>query len=62
MKGHNIYTVLGLRALQRAATKVAENARKNNIKIPIWKNGKVEYLTPEISTEQMDGEDEKPMR
>lgn len=62
MKGHNIYTVLGLRALQRAAIKVAENARKNNIKIPIWKNGKVEYLTPEISTEQIDGEDEKPMR
>lgn len=62
MKGHNIYTVLGFRALQRAATKVAENAKKNNIKIPIWKNGKVEYLTPEISTEQMDGEDEKPMR
>jgi len=62
MKEHNIYTVLGLRALQRAAIKVAENARKNNLKIPIWKNGKVEYLAEEMSTEQRDGEDEKPMR
>ena len=62
MKGHNIYTVLGFKALQRAAIKVAENARKNNLKIPIWKNGKVEYIDEEMSTEQRDGEDEKPMR
>jgi hypothetical protein len=62
MKGHNIYTILGFKALQRAAIKVAENARKNNLKIPIWKDGKVEYLDQGISTEQRDGEDEKLMR
>jgi hypothetical protein len=59
MKGHNIYTVLGFKALKRAAIKAAENARKNNLKIPIWKNGKVEYLAPWISAKQRDGEDEK---
>jgi len=61
MKKHNEYAYLGLRALKRAAAKVAENARKNNYKIPIWKNSRIEYLMPEISTEQKDGEDEKPM-
>ena len=51
MKEHNVYTVLGLKALQRAAAKVAENARKNNFKIPIWKNGRIEYLMPDVTTE-----------
>jgi len=39
--------------LQRAARKVAENARKNNLRIPIWKNGRIEYIVPEINTEQV---------
>ena len=51
MKEHNVYTVLGLKALQRAAAKVAENARKNNLKIPIWENGRIEYLMPDVNTE-----------
>jgi predicted transcriptional regulator len=55
MKRHNRYTILGLKALQRAAKKVAENARKNNLKIPIWKNGRIEYIVPEINTEQEKG-------
>ena len=62
MKEYNLYTTLGLRALQRAAAKVAENARKTDFKIPIWENGRVEYLIPEINAEQKDREDEKPMR
>ena len=52
MKEHNIYTELGLKALQRAAAKVAENARKNNFKIPIWENGRIEYLMPDVNTEK----------
>ena len=52
MKKHNKYAILGLKALQRAATKVAENARKNNNKVPVWKNGGIEYEIPEIITEQ----------
>ena len=57
MKEHNIYTELGLKALQRAAAKVAENAKKNNFKIPIWENGKIEYLMPDVNTEQSSAHD-----
>jgi hypothetical protein len=52
MKKHNQYTILGFKAIQRAAAKVAENARKNNFKIPVWINGRIEYQIPEIITEQ----------
>ena len=38
--------------MKRAAAKVSENARKNNYRIPIWKNGQIEYEIPAISTEQ----------
>ncbi|MBU4345162.1 MAG: hypothetical protein L6247_03615 [Desulfobacteraceae bacterium] len=59
MKEHKKYAVIGLRALQRASAKVAENARKNNYKIPIWKNGRIEYEIPAISTEQTSSLDAK---
>lgn len=48
MKKHNKYAVLGLKALQRAAEKVAEDARKNNYKIPVWRNGRIEYEIPDV--------------
>lgn len=52
MKKHNKYAVLGLKALERAAAKVAENARKNKYKIPVWKNGRIKYEIPGIIPEQ----------
>ena len=52
MKKHNKYALLGLKALERAAGKVAENARKNKYKIPVWKNGHIEYEIPGRITEQ----------
>ncbi len=52
MKQHNKYAILGLKALERAANKVAENARKNNFKIPVWKNGRIEFEIPGIITER----------
>ncbi len=52
MKKHNKYAAIGLKALQRAAAKVAEDARKNNYKIPVWRNGRIEYKIPGISIEQ----------
>ncbi len=52
MKKHSKYALLGLRALERAANKVAENARKNNYTIPVWKNGRIEHEIPKIFTEQ----------
>lgn len=52
MKKYNKYSILGLKALQRAANKVAENAQKNKYKIPVWKNGKVVYEIPKIITDR----------
>ena len=48
-----------LKALERAAAKVAENARKNKYKIPVWKNGRIEYEIPGIITEQTSAPDVK---
>jgi len=57
MKEYNKYSILGLKALQRAAVKVAEDAKKNNYKIPVWQNGRIEFEVPEISTDQTDSPD-----
>lgn len=54
MKSQNIYAIVGLRALQRAALKVAEDARKNNYKVPFWENGHIEYEIPEPAFAQYD--------
>ena len=61
MINHNEYATLGLKALQRAAKKVTEDARKNNYSIPIWENGRIEYVRPETSTEKRDAEAENLM-
>ena len=53
MEKHNKYATLGLQALERAAKKVAENARKNKNKIPIWENGSIKFKIPNISTEPL---------
>jgi hypothetical protein len=52
MKKHNKYAIIGLKALQRAAKKVADEARKGNYKIPIWNNGRIEYKIAGIVSEQ----------
>ncbi len=57
MKEYNKYSILGLKALQRAAVKVAEDAKKNNYKIPVWQNGRIEFEVPEINTDQTDSPD-----
>ena len=54
MKKHNKYALIGLRALQRAAAKVAADAIMHNYKIPIWENGLIKYEVPEIVLEQDD--------
>ena len=59
MKKHNKYALLGLKALERAAAKVAENARKNKYKIPVWKNGHIVYEIQEIITKQASAHDAK---
>ena len=57
MKKHNKYAVLGLQALERAAKKVAENAKKNKSKIPIWENGSIKFKIPTIITERTHSQD-----
>ena len=59
MKQYSKYAILGLRALQRAAEKVAEDARRNNYKIPVWKDGRIEFEIPVASTEQKNAPDTK---
>jgi len=53
MRKHNIYAELGLKALKRAAAKAAEDARKNNYKIPVWRDGRITFEIPGIITEQL---------
>ena len=60
MKQHNKYALLGLKALERAAAKVAENARKNKYKIPVWKNGRIEYEIPGIITDRDRSDPHRP--
>lgn len=38
---------IGLRSLNRATARLYEKARKNNAPLPIWVDGKVEYMLPE---------------
>ena len=51
MKKTSKYASIGLKALKRAAKKVAMDAKRNNYKIPIWKNGRIEYYKPGKNTE-----------
>ena len=46
------YATIGLKALQlhRAAYKAKVEAKKRGLKIPVWKDGKIEYINPEIDT------------
>ncbi len=53
---------MGLKALQRAAVKAFENAKRNNHKIHIWENGHINYEIPEINPEQFNTVDPKKQR
>ena len=43
---------MALKAMERAAAKVAEDARKNKYRIPVRKNGRIEYEITGIGIEQ----------
>jgi hypothetical protein len=51
MEKHPDYAALGLKALRRAASKVAKDAILKKYKIPYWENGKIVYKIPDIPTE-----------
>jgi len=44
------YATMGLNALKRAAHKAFEKARQNNLAVPIWRDGKIEYISSETAT------------
>jgi len=47
------YARLGYAALCRAALEVAEKAKRENRKLPIWENGRVVYGFPTITPQQV---------
>ncbi len=48
------YATMGLKALSRAAHKAIAEAKRKNLKIPVWKDGKIEYINPDINAEELD--------
>ncbi len=52
-KHNRDYATMGLKALSRASQKAIAEAKRKNLRIPIWKDGKIEYINPEITTEQL---------
>ncbi|RKX36317.1 MAG: hypothetical protein DRP19_03905 [Thermotogae bacterium] len=52
-KQYQDYAIMGLKALKRAARRAVMDAQKKNQKIPIWKDGRIEYINPEIDTERI---------
>ena len=40
-----------------ATAKAAEDARKNQYKIPVWRDGRIEFEIPGIITEQLHSRD-----
>lgn len=57
MNTHSRYAIIGLTALRRAVAHIAEEARRSNFKVPIWRNGRIEYGIPEVEPEQAPGGD-----
>ena len=46
MNPKNEYAEIGMRSLNRVALKVYEDARQKNSPLPVWVDGKIEYIIP----------------
>jgi hypothetical protein len=46
MNESKFYAEIGMRSVNRAAIYVFENALSSKQALPIWQNGKVEYVVP----------------
>ncbi len=38
------YAAMGLTALKRATRKAFDKARQNHLQVPVWRDGKIEYI------------------
>ncbi len=54
------YAAMGLTALKRATRKAVERARQNHLQIPIWRDGKIEYINLEIDTDRIKMDSAQP--
>ena len=52
-KHNQDYATMGLKALSRAAQKAIAEAKRKNLKIPVWKDGKIGYISPESNAERL---------
>ena len=52
MENKQYYIDIAMKAAQNAAHKVAEKARKENRKLPVWKNGHIEFEVPGYSQQK----------
>ena len=52
MKSQTKYGAIGLAALKRAVSDIAEEARRNGFKVPMWKDGRIVYGIPGVESEE----------
>ena len=57
MKSQTNYGAMGLAALKRAVSNIAEEARRNGFKVPIWKDGRIVYGFPNVKSTQQHNDD-----
>lgn len=57
VKKEQDHAAMALRALIRAPQKAMAEAKRKNLKVPIWIDGKIEYIDSEIDPEQFDSAD-----
>ncbi len=47
------YAAMGLTALKRATRKAFDKARQNHLQVPVWRDGKIEYINLNTNSEQL---------
>lgn len=57
MKSQTDYGAMGLAALKRAVSNIAEEARRNGFKVPIWEDGRIVYGIPDAESKQQHNND-----
>ena len=53
MKGKGFYSKLAINAMYRASDIAEKIASENNLKMPLWKDGKIVYINPKNPNKNM---------